>query len=98
MTKQEVVAEFQEAYSRNACLFEDESDFYCGITNDLKLRAQQHNATFLLTFTANSFEAAKKLEQALHDAGFDTGKQLGNGQEDSVHVYMYKKIPGVTRE
>lgn len=34
----------------------------------------------------------------MHAEGFDTGKQLGNGQEDSIYVYVYKKIPGVTNE
>ena len=46
----------------------------------------------------NSFEEAKIVEKALHEKGYYTGKQLGNGDEDTVHVYMYKIIPGVTKE
>lgn len=38
------------------------------------------------------------MEQALHDEGYDTGKTVGVGQQDSVNVYMYRKIPGVTKE
>lgn len=58
----------------------------------------------LLTFvstaitTQKDFETAKKLEAKMKDEGFDTGKQLGNGQEDSKFVYVYKKINGVTNE
>lgn len=45
-----------------------------------------------------TFDNAKKLEAKMHDEGFDTGKQIGNGQEDSIYVYVYKKISGVTNE
>lgn len=40
----------------------------------------------------------KKVEKLLHEKGYCTGKQLGNGNEDSVYVYMYRKINGVTIE
>jgi len=38
-----------------------------------------------------SFEVAKQLEARMHDEGFDTGNQLGHGQEGSIYVYVYKK-------
>ena len=31
-------------------------------------------------------------------AGYDTGKQLGDGNENSIYVYLYRKIPGSTIE
>lgn len=30
-------------------------------------------------------------EEGFHNAGFDTGKQLSNGTENSIYVYMYRK-------
>lgn len=72
--------------------------YYCGITNDLNRRANEHNAKILGHVDCGSFETAKKLESMMHDEGFDTGKQLGNGQEDSKYVYVYKKVKGVTNE
>ena len=74
------------------------SGFYCGITNDLNRRDGEHNTKSLGAIKCDSFDTAKKLEKMMHDEGFDTGKQLGNGQEDSIYVYVYKKIPGVTNE
>lgn len=75
------------------------SDLYCGITNDLERRRKEHNvAQYIHTVKMDSFELAQEVEAIMHDAGFDTGKQLGNGQEDTVYVYLYRKIPGVTIE
>lgn len=75
------------------------SDLYCGITNDLERRCKEHNVAHCIhTVKMDSFELAKQVEAIMHDAGFDTGKQLGNGQEDTVHVYLYCKVPGVTIE
>ena len=73
--------------------------FYCGITNDLERRRGEHNVEhYIQTVKMDSFELAKKVEAMMHDAGFDTGKQLSNGQEDPVYVYLYRKVPGVTIE
>ena len=74
------------------------SGYYCGITNDLVRRDVEHNAKRLGAINCHSFEVAKQLEELMHNEGFDTGKQLGNGKENSVYVYVYKKIPGVTNE
>lgn len=82
----------------NGLLPKNFGGFYCGITNDIDRREGEHNATYLGHVKAQSFDAAKRLEAQMHAEGFDTGKQLGNGQEDSIYVYVYKKIPGVTNE
>lgn len=47
---------------------------------------------------ADTFEGAKELEKKLDEVGFDAGDHVGNGTEKSVFIYMYKKIPGVTKE
>ena len=65
--------------------------FYCGITNNVDRREGEHSADYLGHVKCKSFEVAKQLEVRMHEEGFDTGKQLGNGQEDSVYVYVYKK-------
>ena len=98
MTIQQAVEEFNKVFQKNKGFLEGKDDFYCGITNDIERREQEHNAEILYCVKANSFEKAKELEQALHDEGYDTGAQVGNGQEDSIYVYIYKKIPGVTQE
>ena len=98
MTLRQAVEEFNKVFDSKKVFFEGKDDFYCGITNDIERRSQEHNSEILYHVTAISFDAAKELEQALHDEGYDTGGQVGNGQEDSVFVYMYRKIPGVTEE
>lgn len=98
MTLRQAVEEFNKVFDSKKDFIEEKDDFYCGITNDIERRAQEHNAEILYYVKAKSLEEAKELEQALHDEGYDTGVQLGNGQDDSVYVYMYEKIPGVTEE
>ncbi len=65
--------------------------FYCGITNNVDRREGEHDADYLGYVKAKTFAAAKRLEARMHEEGFDTGKQLGHGQEDSLYVYVYKK-------
>lgn len=100
MTLQEAVKKFQEIAAKDAAPNPVKySNYYCGITNDLDRRKGEHKAPrYLYTCTCPSFEIARKLEQMLHNAGFDTGEQVGNGNEDSVNVYMYRKIASVTCE
>lgn len=98
MTIEEAVKEFNKVYTKNRKPLDTKSNFYCGITNDIATRESWHKVTFLITMEADSFETAQNMEQALHDEGYDTGKKVGVGQEDTVNVYMYRKIPGVTQE
>ncbi len=75
------------------------SDFYCGITKDLEERRRQHNVDhYVATVKMSSSELARQVETEMHNKGFDTGGQLGNGKDKSVYVYLYRKIPGVTKE
>lgn len=72
--------------------------YYCGITNDIERRAKEHNTNVFGAIECANADVAKNLEAMMHDEGFDTGKQLGNGQDDSKFVYVYKKVEGVTNE
>lgn len=88
MTTTEVILRFNARIG----LLADHSKYYCGITNDLELRAQQHNATFLDYVEADSVEQANEIEKALQNVGYDCGGLAGNAhEEDSVYVYIYKK-------
>lgn len=94
MTLQETVAQFNKVYERNKLFGNTKQNFYCGITKDLGQRNSQHDVSRVLySVTADSFDAAKELEVALHKEGYDTGAQLGHGVEDSKTVYMYRKGP-----
>lgn len=99
MNVEETIQWFNEKYEQERMWYERPHNFYCGITNDLEIRKQQHNVDVLIAWVkCDSFNTAKLIEKYLHDGGYDTGKQLGNGQEDSIYVYMYRKIQGVTIE
>lgn len=99
MNFEETIQWLYEQYEQNRIWYERPSNFYCGITNDLETRTQQHHVDELIaSVKCSSFDMSRQIEQRLHEAGFDTGKQLGNGQEDSIYVYMYRKIKGVTIE
>lgn len=75
------------------------NDFYCGITDDLDRRAEEHNLEqFDCCAKCASFAISSEVERKLDKKGFDCGKHLGNGQNNSVYVYMYKKQLGVTKE
>ena len=98
LTLNDALQAFVQAYLNSFNYGETRKDYYCGVTNDLERRAKEHNTEFIKTMKADKFENAQELEQALCDAGFDTGDKTGNGQEDSVYIYMYKKVSGKTIE
>lgn len=99
MSINETVEWFNSIYELNKVDGDSKSSFYCGITNDKETRRKQHNVSRFLGVTkCDTFDTAKKLESRMHDAGYDTGKQLGNGTEDTVYCYLYKKIAGITKE
>ena len=99
MTITQTVEWFDNIFELNKAPGDDKKSFYCGITSNLEVRRVQHNVKqFLGTTRCDTFDTAKKLELAMYDAGYDTGKQLGNGTEESIYCYLYKKIPNVTKE
>lgn len=96
-----IVSSFKDKYTSARKNGETKSDFYCGITNNLDVRAAWHkipDKKYVHTYKCDSFDTSSQVEKALQDAGFYVGSEAGHGQDDSVYVYMYKIIPGVTRE
>ena len=93
MTIEEAVKRFNQVYLRNCKLRDSKFNFYCGITNDIERREGEHNTSFLYYVSSNNANGAKALEAALHDEGYDTGDQVGNGTDESVYVYIYRKTP-----
>ena len=77
----------------------DPYNYYCGITNNIEVRQNQHNAQFLGYVETFNVTAARIIEILMNYFGYDTGRRAGNGgKENSVYVYIYRKIPGVTIE
>lgn len=70
------------------------SDYFCGMTNNTARRQKEHGASALLATTkCSDKDCARDLMWALVDAGFDVDKDVMSGQDDSIHVYVYKKTP-----
>lgn len=85
---------FNNIYELNKKQDESKFSFYCGITENIERRQSEHNISHFLAVTkCDSFETAKILEQRMHNEGYDTGDQLGNGNQTSIYCYMYKKTP-----
>ena len=70
------------------------SDYFCGMTNNTARRQKEHGASALLATTkCSDKDCARDLMWALVDADFDVDKDVMSGQDDSIHVYVYKKTP-----
>lgn len=91
LKEEQVLKIFEEEFKKSKKSSE-RSDFYCGITNNLERRASEHNIkNYICYLNVSSFESAKNIEAKLAKQGFDCGDQLGNGDIDSVFVYMCYK-------
>lgn len=77
------------------------NSFYCGITNDVDVRMEQHRTSDfsivderVCAYVCANVEVAKQVEGLLGEAGYDIGGQnaAGNGAaETSCIVYFLKK-------
>jgi len=68
------------------------SDYFCGMTNNPERRRKEHGALRLLAKTnCGNKDCARSLMRELEKAGFDVDPDIMSGQDDSVHVYVYKK-------
>lgn len=93
LTEKQVLDRFEKAFA-DSKFSDKKSDYYCGIKDDLDRRAKEHNVDgYCLTMNLITFEAARVIEQKLSTLGFDCGNQIGNGNENSVYVYMCYKTP-----
>ena len=100
MTTNEIVNQFIAKYNEVKGFLDFPSLYYCGITNDLEQRLKYgHKVTGnYWYYKCVNVEQARDVEKKLGDAGFDIGDRWGNGSDDSVFVYMYRKITNVTQE
>ncbi len=90
---------FRIAYLAHYKSGESRMDYYCGITNNIEERRSWHKVDkFIKTIECDSFETSSEMEKMLQKEGFYVGDRAGHGRDNSVFVYMYKIIPGVTRE
>lgn len=92
MTIGQAVEKFNAVYTNNRKTGDTKFSFYCGITNNLERRNTEHNIDKVLYYvTSDTFDTAKELESLLQEEGYDTGDTLGNGTDDTIIVYMYRK-------
>ena len=91
---------FEDAYKSHRHPEDTKDNFYCGITNDPERRkgSDEHNVeSYLVLLECQDGDTAKDLERMLNDAHFNVGNEAGHGTDESVFVYMYRRIPGVTK-
>ena len=80
---------------------DNKNAFYCGITNDIDIRMQQHRdndfnivGNQVGAWLCRYAECAKEVERLMGEFGYDIGKgeKAGNGaNDDSRYVYILKK-------
>jgi hypothetical protein len=78
-------------------------NWYCGIASDPDQRLfNEHNVprgegkTWWIKRNAGNEQSARDTENFLMQLGFDG--DTGGGDNSTIHVYAYKKIPGTTSE
>ena len=97
-----VVDTLKDWYNENKGYFDDESDFYCGITNDPETRKSQHEnqdhdgrtITRMIAIECKDKDRVADVETKMEDEGFDIGNpphETNGAAEDSKWVYLYKK-------
>lgn len=80
---------------------DNKNAFYCGITNDIDIRMQQHRdndfnivGNKVGAWLCRNAECATKVERLMGEFGYDIGRgnKAGNGaNDDSCYVYILKK-------
>ena len=80
---------------------DNKNAFYCGITNDIDIRMQQHRdndfnivGNQVGAWLCRYAECATEVERLMGEFGYDIGKgeKAGNGaNDDSRYVYILKK-------
>lgn len=101
LSKNEIVVLIEQNKLINFKSGDLKKSFYCGITNDVDIRMEQHRTSNfsiaderVCAYVCANVEVAKQVERLLGEAGYDIGGQnaAGNGAaESSCIVYFLKK-------
>lgn len=101
LSKNEIVVLIEQNKLINFKSGDLKKSFYCGITNDVDIRMEQHRTSNfsiaderVCAYVCANVEVAKQVERLLGEAGYDIGGQnaTGNGAaESSCIVYFLKK-------
>ena len=101
LSKNEIVVLIEQNKLINFKSGDLKKSFYCGITNDVDIRMEQHRTSNfsiaderVCSYVCANVEVAKQVERLLGEAGYDIGGQnaAGNGAtESSCIVYFLKK-------
>lgn len=93
ITPEQAITWFNMLYEQNRVSVDtSKKTFYCGITNDIQRRENEHNAEFLQYVKCENKDEATELERLLGEEGFDIGRNYGNGaSDDSIYTYIYMK-------
>lgn len=101
LSKNEIVVLIEQNKLINFKSGDLKKSFYCGITNDVDIRMEQHRTSDfsiaderVCAYVCANVEVAKQVERLLGEAGYDIGGQnaAGNGAaETSSIVYFLKK-------
>lgn len=101
LSKNEIVVLIEQNKLINFKSGDLKKSFYCGITNDVDIRIEQHRTSNfsiaderVCAYVCANVEVAKQVERLLGEAGYDIGGQnaAGNGAtESSCIVYFLKK-------
>lgn len=102
VTVELIVNMLKKWYSEKKYFFDEEFDFYCGITNDPDERKIQHesqdhggnNITIMIAVKCKDKDIASTVENKMEEEGFDIGNpphEANGAEENSKWVYLYKK-------
>ena len=78
--------------------------WYCGITNNPKIRKTQHKVRikskpyFFKAWHAKSLTIASSLETSFHKKGMRNKDLLGNAKANSWFIYVFKEYPTILDE
>ena len=95
-----IVSSLLNFYYSNYQRGDSKKCFYCGITNDVKRRLQEHekeyNGSISVCISGNcgTYEKSSAVEKQMKDLDFDIGNpnQIGQGGvENSIYVYLFRK-------
>jgi hypothetical protein len=101
-TAQSILKELNDWLLQHSLFYTDHERWYIGITDDTDRRHKEHlrnskiekfSVKYFKSWHAKTFKIARSIESHGHDIGMLDTNLLGNATENSVFVYVYKKIP-----